>query len=113
MKNNIILTESQLKRIIEKVIAEQDKSYTVGDLKNMGLLGGKPPTQQWTPPARGEKYGESRGPGRIAKEGNIRPSITLPSGLFKNGIDRIDTSSVEFKNGINAIADAVKKRDKI
>ena len=87
MKKVVVLSEKHLKDVIQKVIFEQS----------------------FTPPKVDDKFGSSVGPGRTAQIGGVTPSVTLPSGLFKNGVDKIDTNSVEFKNGVNAISKAVKK----
>jgi hypothetical protein len=103
MKRTIKLTEEDLNKIIGKILNEQDM-INVNDLKTPG---GLKLNQKNIIPQRGDKYGESRGPGKEFKKGDIVPSVTMPSNLFKNGIDKIDVNSDAFKKGVEGIKKAV------
>jgi hypothetical protein len=106
MRKIIKLTETDLNTIIENVLNEQDK-LSIDDLK---VQGGLRTNRKSSIPQRGEKYGESEGPGKEFKKGEIIPSVTMPSGLFKNGIDKIDINSEAFKSGVAAIKNAIASK---
>lgn len=80
---------SRISELIKEVISEADK---------------------FNPPPADAKYGNSVGPGNVFQKGSIVPSITMPSNLFKNGIDKIDVNSAPFKEGVAGIQKAVESK---
>ena len=74
------LNESDLNRLAKKVVNEQQ--------------------------GEGKFTGGGMGPGKFERK--IKPyTITLDGSLFKNGVDKIDTSSSAFQKGVSSIGDAV------
>lgn len=80
---------SRISELIKEVISEQGK---------------------FNPPPADAKYGNSVGPGTTFQKGSVQPSITMPSNLFKNGIDKIDVNSSSFKEGVAGIQKAVASK---
>jgi len=112
MKKVIKLTETQLKKVIENIVVEQEKKDTIDDLtrrtKNIPVQ----PVKYLSQRDLDNKFGQTRGPGREIRAAQIIPSLTLFGNLFANGIDKIDTASNDFKNGVDAIKEAIKKGSK-
>jgi len=88
MKKVIKLHESDIERLVKKIIKEQTAKEKF-DIYNT-------------------KYGSSIGPGKYTPP-TITPSFTMDASLFKNGIDKIDTNSQAFNDGKQKIADTIKK----
>lgn len=86
----IRLSETELVNIIKKTISEQQLSYL---------------TQQ----EKDAKYGSSVGPGKKFGTTVLMRPIVMDSSLFANGIDKIDTTSAAYNEGINAISRAKNK----
>jgi len=86
MKRVIRLTESELNDIVRKTILEQS---------------------QFNDPKRGNYTWRGPGPGKQNVITVERPT-TLGASLFLNGVDKIDTNSQEFKNGVSAIQNVAK-----
>jgi hypothetical protein len=89
MSKVIRLTESDLNKLVKRIVSEQiDKPTWVGGTEN------------------------KRGPGPAGGgTRKVARTVTLDGSLFKNGIDKIDTGSQAFSTGVNAIkaaADANK-----
>lgn len=106
MKKVVKLSENDLEKIVNSVLNEQDK-LNVSDLM---VPGGRRAAGGFNPPLPGEKYGESSGPGKLMRKGEYQPSVTMPSNLFKNGIDKIDTNSSAFKQGVDGIRKAIASK---
>jgi len=86
----IRLNESDLNKIVKKVISEQDNSIY------------KP---TWVGGTEGHR---GPGPGGV-DERTSSYTVNMDGSLFKNGEDTIDTNSQEFQKGLNAISDAAFK----
>jgi hypothetical protein len=90
MARIIRLNESDLNKIVKKVISEQPNSI-------------------YKPTRVGGTEGH-RGPGPGGVDEIIKPyTVNLEGSLFKNGEDIIDTNDQQFQKGINAIRDAIIK----
>lgn len=107
MKKVIKLTESDVLDLVKKVIKEQE---TVSIKDYMAGAKGFKTKPINNPPNPDEKYGNSVGPGKEFQKGQYTPTVTLPSNLFKNGIDKIDMNSDAFRKGIDAIQKAVTSK---
>lgn len=82
------LTNSDMNRIVKKVISEQTNPIY------------KP---TWTGPGQ-------RGPGPAGLDSVTKSyTVNMDGSLFKNGEDKIDTNSSQFKKGIDAIQTAISK----
>lgn len=102
----IRLTESELTNVIRKIIQEQSsvtKPISRFDDFNAAY-------QQ----IKNNPYsGHSRGRGVVQSKGFKKIESKMSGGLFANGVDTIDTNSTEFKQGVNAIRDAIKNESEI
>lgn len=86
----IKLTESELIKIIQKTISEQQLGYLTQKEKD-------------------QKYGSSIGGGRKMGTITLMRPITMDSSLFSNGVDKIDTNSSTYQSGIDSIKRATQK----
>ncbi len=92
MKKTIRLTESDLTKLVKRIIIEQNRP-TIDDLNKIK-------TAQY----RGGGEG-TQGDRDIVKGGfrDIAKDFTIPGGMFINGVDKIDINSPEFKDALNKI----------
>ncbi len=88
MSKIVKLTESELRKIISNIISEQPSNI--------------PPENKYT-------Y-KSPGSSKTTTD-IIATPITLGAGLFLNGVDKIDTSSTEYQDGIKKIQEVSKKNN--
>jgi hypothetical protein len=82
MTKIVRLTESDLNRLVKKVISEQQ--------------------------GEGKFTGGGMGPGGV-KAKTSSYTVNMDGSLFQNGIDKIDTNSDAFNKGINAISNAISQ----
>lgn len=89
MKNIIRITESDISRLVKRVINENSRNLKE---QRVEIPGGGPDSQINLTPSE-------------LKTSNVKKQsiVTMGTGLFKNGVDIIEMSSNEFKNGLNAI----------
>lgn len=94
MRKIVKLKESDISYIVKKIINEQGIGNYTKDFND----------------AAKNKYGQSVGPGKLFQKGEIIPPITMPSNLFKNGVDKIDVNSQAFKSGVDGIKKAIASK---
>lgn len=81
-------------------ISEQEKS----EIKKLYVLNEQYNDTKIRVPSTGEGSQGNRRPGTKDSEwASVTKTQTLPSGLFLNGVDKIDTNSSEYKSALNRI----------
>jgi len=83
MAKIVRLTESELNRLVKKIVSEQVSA---------------PTGQHWS-----GGYGPGLGQDKVKK---VASTVTLDGSLFANGVDKTDTSSQAFQKGVQAIKSA-------
>lgn len=110
-KKNIVVSESQLKNVIDSVISEKS-SITPKNVEEQRVRRNNSSTNNGgttvkSPIKNSPVSIGSEGPGRKVTVTVAKPT-TLTAGLFANGVNTIDVNSNEYKQAISAIQQAIK-----
>ena len=97
MKNIIRITESDISRLVKRVINENSRNLKE---QRVEIPGGGPDSELNFKPSE-------------LKSRNLKKQtlISMGGGLFKNGVDIINITSNEFKNGLNAIKNLLNQTE--